>query len=113
MEYPKQKWQGKNGNTYEFTVYPIDISFKSKVDGNYIFAKQTMRGWDAVYIGEGDLKTRTEAHKNDGCVLRKGATHIHAHTNNNEEARKQEESDLLGFNSEAYEPNGCNVKIGG
>jgi len=87
-------WKGRSGNTYDFTVFTIDVTFNPNENGNYIFAKKTQTGYDAVYIGEGDIKDRTEAHKREGCVIRKGATHIHAHLNNSEIARKNEEEDL-------------------
>jgi hypothetical protein len=69
--------------------------------------------WQPVYFGEGDLKERLNAAKKDGCVIRKGATHIHEHLNANAASRKAEESDLLANFPVAYAPIGCNVKPGG
>jgi len=113
MSEGKVNWQGKSGNTYSFEIFNIIFNFNPNQDGNYIFAKQTQTGWDAVYIGEGDLKTRTSDEQHSKCAIRKGATHIHAHLNNNEKNRKAEETDLLEYNTEAYHPTGCNIKIGG
>ncbi len=113
MSTAKQLWKGGSGNMYEFTVYSVDTIFNPNQNGNYIFTKIVNDIWQAVYIGEGDLRDRTEAHKYNGCVLQKGATHIHAHINNDEQLRKDEETDLLVENIEAYKPSGCNVKIGG
>lgn len=113
MNNQKQIWKGKSGQNYEFGVFDINFVFNPNQVGNYIFAKRTLLQWEAVYIGEGDIKERTESHKRDGCVIRKGATHIHAHLNNNEKFRKSEEYDLLAQNTEAYAPIGCNIKPGG
>ena len=107
------KWQGGSGNQYSFTIFPIEINFKPDQDGNYIFAKQTQLGWDAVYIGEGDLQIRVHDKEHRNCAIKKGATHIHAHLNKYEKNRKEEEADLLSYNTEAYQPTGCNIKIGG
>ena len=106
-------WQGGSGKQYAFTIYPIGTNFNPNQDGNYIFAKQTRTGWDAIYIGEGDLQTRTHDNEHRTCAIKKGATHIHAHLNKSEKARKAEETDLLAYNTEAYQPSGCNNKIGG
>jgi hypothetical protein len=108
-----QEWIGISGESYVFGVFPINTNFTPSIDGNYIFAKQLQDGWHAVYIGEGDIKDRTEDHIHEGCVVEKGATHIHAHPNNNKNERKVEESDLLAKHTEAYKPKGCNVKPGG
>ncbi len=113
MSNKKVNWQGERGNLYSFSIFPIETGFNPNQDGNYIFAKQTQTGWDAVYIGEGDLQTRTQDEEHRSCAIKKGATHLHVHLNNNETNRKAEESDLLGYNTEAYHPLGCNKKIGG
>lgn len=109
----EQIWNGGNGKQYLFTIYAINTKFKLKQNGNYIFTKLINNAWEAVYIGQGDIKQRTERHLDNGCVLRKGATHIHAHLNNRESNRLAEEEDLLSGNTEAYEPTGCNKKTGG
>jgi len=107
------KWQGGSGKHYAFSIYPIGTEFNPNQDGNYIFAKKTRDGWDAVYIGQGDLQTRTHDNEHLTCAIKKGATHIHAHLNPDEKARKYEEADLLAYNTEAYQTSGCNSKVGG
>ena len=109
-------WDDVNGRKYKFHILPLDFVFDPKDEGNYIFAKLTNPSteyYDAVYIGEGNLNDRTKAHIREGCVTAKGATHIHAHLNADEDARKSEESGLLAKHTEAYVPLGCNIKIGG
>ena len=113
MNTEKVYWPGLSGKHYEFEVFDIETQFYPNNDGNYIFAKRTMTGWNAVYIGEGDIRTRTSDEKHRNCAIGKGATHVHAHENNNESDRKDEEEDLLGYNTEAYHPVGCNLKISG
>lgn len=106
-------WSGASGKTYTYYVHDINFDPKPDQDGNYIFAKIVDSKWSPVYIGEGDLKDRKEAHLNDGCVTEKGATHFHCHMNDDKEARRAEESDLLGNYPQAYKPTGCNEKPGG
>lgn len=106
-------WPGASGKTYTYHVHDIYFDPDPKQDGNYIFAKVVNNAWQPIYVGEGDLKTRIAAAKSDGCVTRKGATHIHEHLNGNAAARKQEESDILAKHPIAYAPTGCNVKPGG
>jgi hypothetical protein len=106
-------WPGKSGKSYTYTIFLVGTEFSPNQLGNYIFCKKTAEAWNAVYIGQGDIKQRTESHISDGCVTKKGATHIHAHNNNDESIRQSEESDLLALHTEAYMPTGCNEKIGG
>ena len=107
-------WTGGSGTKYTYHVYSLPRSFNTGQNGNYIFAKKTATGWDAVYIGEGDLGERiSENHHKWDCIKEKGAGHVHVHLNTDEQARKSEESDLLDGNPEAYEPIGCNEKEGG
>jgi hypothetical protein len=107
------QWPGTQGRTYPFNVYPILTAFAANQLGNYIFAKLIGNAWHAVYIGEGDIKERTECHKREEKVHQMGATHIHVMLNDNEKNRCSIESDLLVANPEAYHPRGCNVKKGG
>ncbi|WP_299207979.1 hypothetical protein [uncultured Tateyamaria sp.] len=109
----KLGWEGASGATYTFTKFGIDVSLKPDQDGVYIFAKTTNRGFDAVYIGQGDLKTRIAAHINTGCVNRKDADTIFCFNEASEAKRLSAESDLLALHTEAYSPTGCNVKEGG
>ena len=101
-------WTGKSGNNYTFTIYSKNTKFK-EIDGNYIFAKQTKNGWNAVYIGEGDLESRTQDKVHLECAKNKGFTHYHVHVNKNDKLRKAEETDLIEGNPEClYENGGCN-----
>lgn len=109
----KVQWPGFNGQHYEFTVCDIHTTFNPGYSGNYIFAKIYNNVWHAVYIGEGDLRDRTNCHRSEGKVTQLGATHIHYRVDNNEKSRCETETSLLAANPEAYHPRGCNVKIGG
>jgi hypothetical protein len=107
-------WVGASGASYTYYVYTLPHSFKEGQDGNYIYAKLEDKKWKPVYIGEGDLGERvSDEHHQASCIKSKGATHIHAHLNTDEAARKAEEADLLKAHPEAYKPTGCNVKTGG
>jgi hypothetical protein len=106
-------WPGASGKSYTFHVHEIDFDPNPNQDGNYIFTKVVNNSWQPVYVGEGDLKTRLAAAKDDGGVLRKNSTHIHEHLNANQTTRKAEESDILAAHPVAYAPSGCNVKSGG
>ena len=113
MEQEKIIWTGKSGTQYTFTIYSKDTIF-DEIDGNYIFAKKTTKVWYAVYIGEGDLKTRTQDEEHLKCAEQKGFTHYHVHVTNNETARKFEETDLIQGNTECLVENGgCNKTIDG
>ncbi len=73
------------------------------VDGNYVYTRVSHvdeRGttiWSPVYIGQGNLKERsdTDSHHKGYCIKRSEATHFHAHTNSSKSSRLAEESDLL------------------
>jgi hypothetical protein len=107
-------WIGKSGTQYAYFVYPLPASFKENNDGNYIFCKLADKHWIPIYIGEGDLGERVEnTHHQASCIKSKGVTHVHAHLNPSESARKSEESDLLANYPIAYKPYGCNEKEGG
>ena len=112
-EAPKVNWPGGSGQQYTYSVHGLDWTPSANQDGNYVFAKPAAAGWAAVYIGEGDLRTRRAAHLNKGCVTDKGSTRFHCHLNSSESARLAEEADMLDGNPEAYEPTGCNVLPGG
>jgi hypothetical protein len=66
------QWPGTQGRTYPFNVYPILTAFAANQLGNYIFAKLIGNAWHAVYIGEGDIKERTECHKREEKVHQMG-----------------------------------------
>ena len=102
-------WPGASGREYRFTVHPISDRPASRRVGNYIFAKQSSFGtWFAVYIGQGNLQERYDVALREGCVTDKGATHFHSHQNDDERSRRNEETDLIGGNSECWWPSGCN-----
>jgi hypothetical protein len=107
-------WTGVSGKQYTYWWYTLPHSFKDGVFGNYIYAKIVSNEWVPIYIGEGDLGTRVgPSHHQADCIKRKGATHIHAHTQPDEAVRKAEEAGLLANYPQAYAPTGCNVKTGG
>ena len=91
----KVNWKGASGKLYTYEIHPMDESWND-VPGNYIFARQIPGGWSAVYIGETQsLKDRLPNHNELPCVRQNGGTHIHAHVNQNTQARLAEEADLL------------------
>ncbi len=100
-------WKGQSGSTYQYTVYGINSSW-NKRPGNYIFAKVDGQVWRAVYVGQcDDFSNRLPNHEKRACAKKNGATHIHAHVNDNgEEVRKAEEADLVP----ALQPP-CNVLL--
>ena len=74
-----------------------DFSFK-ELPGNYVFAKRTASGgFVPIYVGEtGDLSERFDDHHKKECIIRRGATHLHAHTSSAErEKRAEEEQDII------------------
>lgn len=52
----KLSWDGASGESYIFKKFSLSVNFKPDQNGVYIFAKETSTGYDAVYIGQGDLK---------------------------------------------------------
>ncbi|MBB5035163.1 putative GIY-YIG superfamily endonuclease [Prosthecobacter vanneervenii] len=96
-EEPTILWTGESGAKFKYWIHPIETNF-TKSAGNYIFAKESSPGkWRPIYIGQtNDLSRRLGEHANDNtCIDRNGATHIHAHTQADEEARLAEEKDLI------------------
>jgi len=89
-------WPGASGKHYNYTIYKMDGTWND-VPGNYIFAKRGSSGkWQPVYIGQTEsFKDRLPDHNELPCVNRNGATHVHAHVNQSEQARRDEEADLL------------------
>lgn len=89
-------WTGASGTDYTYFVYQIPPELFAR-PGNYIFCKQSGDAWEPVYIGEtGDLSSRFDDHHAKLCIEQYGATHIHAHLNEDgEQARLDEEADLL------------------
>jgi len=94
---PSIDWPGKSGTKYRYRIYDINQTFK-KSPANYIYAKKNGEGkWVPIYIGEtGDLSDRTtDAHHQEDCITRNGATHRHVHSSSsNKQTRLNEETDL-------------------
>ncbi|TNE29081.1 MAG: hypothetical protein EP346_07035 [Bacteroidetes bacterium] len=108
------KWTGASGKTYIFDVFDKLTSFK-EIDGNYIFARlKGLSYWEAVYIGQGDLKARTQDKEHLQCASRNGFTHYHVLVESDVDLRKSIEEDLILNNPECLEENGgCNKSITG
>ena len=93
-------WTGGSGQKYDYRVLKLPRSF-TPGKGNYIYTKLNAQGthWVPVYIGEGELKDRSQPdnHHKGSCIVRNGATHIHWHTRHDtsQRARRDEEDDLL------------------
>ncbi len=93
---PTCMWTGTSGRQYKYWINPIGTPLKAEA-GNYVFAKLNGAGrWEPVYIGEtADMSSRFENHHAAQCILRSGATHIHAHlTPGDRKIRLAEETDL-------------------
>ena len=102
------EWKGESSTKYKYHVNKISWVPDKEQDGNYIFAKLVRGVWNAVYIGQGDLRKRYDAALREGCVTEKGATHCHMRLNGNANDRIDEERDLIVGNRECMWPNGCN-----
>lgn len=92
----KCTWTGASGKEYLYDIYPIGTNWND-VPGNYIFAYESSPLiWTPVYIGETEsFKDRLPNHNELPCIKHNGGTHIHAHINEDSQARLAEESDLL------------------
>ena len=113
-EQPSVNWSGASGKSYTYYVWPLPVHFDPTQNGNYIYScVNEDNKWIPIYIGQGDLRDRTENHHKAACIKRKGATHVHAHLNSVEADKLEEEQDLLANYANAYEPNGCNERTGG
>jgi hypothetical protein len=91
------EWRGASGESYKYYVIPISNTFKD-TPGNYIYAKLTPKGWEALYIGQSSsLSRRPEVgSERERAAVRLGASHVHAHISGEDEgARKKEEFDLI------------------
>lgn len=107
-------WIGASGTRYAYYVYPFPAAFGANQPGNYIYARTNSVGqWVPVYIGQGDLNDRAQGHHQAGCIRANGATHFHCHKNASEATRLSEERDLLARYTNAYQPTGCNERVGG
>ena len=108
MSQPEIYWTGKSKKTYGYWSKLLPFSCKPGEDGNYILTKPISGEWIPIYIGQGDLNDRVNDPTHSSCAERKGATHVHVHTEANEQTRLDEESDLLAGHPVAYAPTGCN-----
>jgi hypothetical protein len=113
--HPTCTWTGESGASYTYFIWPLPVDFDLNQDGNYIYSKKNSAGkWVPIYIGQGDLADRVgdDHHKARSIKLR-GATHVHVHLNSREVDRLAEEGDLLAHYTNAYQPAGCNERLGG
>ena len=107
-------WVGASNTSCTYYIHEMPVTFSAGQSGNYIFAKLVNNLWFPIYIGQGDLADRiSDQHHQMACILRKGATHVHVHTNSIEHHRLNEEADLLDNYPMAFAPIGCNQKGGG
>jgi hypothetical protein len=99
-------WVGRSGARYAYKVFPPGTEWYD-LPGNYVFARLLADGrWQAIYVGQTDsFKNRLPCHEKLPCARLHGFTHIHAHVNQFQFARMNEETDLVrGHNPP------CNVK---
>ena len=90
-------WRGGSGTLYAYTIVELGLQ-PNAAYGNYIFAKRTVAGgWEAVYVGHGDLSLRTDLarHHRRDFILKRGATHVHIRENPSLPARMIERADIL------------------
>lgn len=111
-------WKGASGETYTMDAYTLDTEVNPEVCGNYIFGRlyKDEKGQQhiaPIYIGEGVLKDRISFRINEGRVQAKGCNCFCAIVTEDEARRKFIEEDLLAACPQAYEPVGCNIRIGG
>jgi hypothetical protein len=111
----KCTWTGGSGKGYEYFIYDLPTTFTANQAGSYIFSRKNDKGrWVPIYIGQGDLADRiSDDHHQANCIKKKGATHVHVHLSPKEKDRTAEEEDLLANYTNAYKPDGCNVREGG
>lgn len=83
-------WIGISGKKYTYELVPLAAPLPES-NGNYVFTKNILGTWHAVYVGQGHLPSRYLAALKEGCVQRHGATHYSYHTRhaNDEDARKK------------------------
>lgn len=88
-------WTGASGKQYQYSIHKKGTTFKA-LSGNYIFAKVVANKWQAIYVGQtSDLSERFDDHHKMPCIDRHGATDIHVHVNDAEQARLDEEADII------------------
>jgi hypothetical protein len=89
-------WPGKSGKTYRYWFLDLNLPIKSD-GGNYMFVKPVPGNkWLPVYIGVADnLSNQLANHERLAEAKRSGATHVMSHTMSDEQARLDEERDLI------------------
>ncbi len=98
------KIAGKDGNQYEFALYPVGASFK-ELGGVYVVTKRVPKPGGGgthtfLYVGEtGDLSTRFDNHHKQECFDEGGANCIGVHLDDSEKSRRAKETDLLDGNA--------------
>ena len=99
-----ERWQGASGASYDYTI--LDLDGQANISyGTYIFARRNPTGgWDALYVGQGDLSSRADVSRHDkrDFILGLGATHVHIHENSSLPGRMIERADILYAHPEAY-----------
>lgn len=102
---PTAKWAGASRKEYLYYVYRLSTNqtpnFKV-APGNYIFTRLIARKqWKPIYIGQTcDLTGCAEDQHTNPCIAQNGATHLHAHINENgDQARRAEMMDLVEYHS--------------
>ncbi len=105
------KWIGTSGLCYTYTVIELPCSVHAGQTGNFVFARKDRDGrWVPVFIGHGDLGIACSPVNDQwDSIFSHHATHIHCHLNESQQAREQEQEDLLARYKNAFEPYGCNV----
>lgn len=103
------EWRGASKNTYSYSIHDRGSLPERDQIGNYVFAKLTNGEWNAIYVGQGNLRECHQSALGVGCVQLKAASHFHYHLNENEKERLAEEKDLLDGHAEAHAPGGCNL----
>lgn len=101
---PRVAWTDYRGRRYIYNLFDLDQEWVN-FPANYILARRTPCGWDALFIGETDsLKYGIgPSHPAWAFCRSRGATHILVHFNfSGRKARQAEEQALVI----AYEPPG-------
>lgn len=96
MDYSSiHHWKGSSGKSYQYEAFGLQTSFHP-VPANFVFAKKEDDGWTPTYVGSTEnLQDLLANHRLWGCARRLGSTHIHIHTDNQDEiARLSEAEDL-------------------
>ena len=91
-------WTGASGKQYQYSIYEKGTTFKA-IPGNYVFAKRIdANRWQAIYVGQtSNLSERFDDHHKKPCIDRHGATHIHVHRNDDDQARLDEEREIIQY----------------